>query len=76
MGIFFEVISIVFTTVFHMLKGLVLLVPDFLRMFFSISKLVNITSPLGIILLNFGLPLSLLGVALFMLRFVYKKIKA
>ena len=64
---FFEVISTFLIIIYDIFIGLIKLVPDFFNLYFSISKFVNITSPLGIILLDAGVPISLLGVTIFIL---------
>jgi hypothetical protein len=56
--------------------GLIKLVPAFFNLYFSISKFANITSPPGVLLLDVGVPISLLGVTIFILRFIFKKVKA
>ena len=73
---FFEIVGTFFIIIYELFIGLLKLVPDFFNLYFSISKFTNINSPLGIILLDVGVPISLLGVTIFILRFIFKKVKA
>ena len=73
---FFEIVSTFFIIMYEIFIGLLKLVPDFFNLYFSISKFTNINSPLGIILLDVGVPISLLGITIFVLRFIFKKVKA
>ena len=72
---FFEIVGTFFIIIYELFIGLLKVVPAFFNLYFSMSKLANITSPLGIILLDFGIPISLLGITIFVFRFIFKKVK-
>lgn len=72
---FFEVVGTFFYIIFELLILFVKLIIDSISIYFSISKLLNITSPLGIILVDYGVPISLLGFVMFLLKVMYKKAK-